>query len=71
MTRKYDGKTLRNVFIFTLVVLACGWLGRLVDLKVGSRCYWQFGATYLACLTTTRNDCSSFFYGRRLEGSRY
>ena len=34
MNRKYDGKTLRNVLIFSLVVLACGWVGRLVDLKV-------------------------------------
>ncbi len=36
MARKYDKKTLRNVFIFTLVVLSCGWVGRLVDLKVGT-----------------------------------
>ncbi|PLR87113.1 CPBP family intramembrane metalloprotease [Bacillus sp. V33-4] len=34
--RKYDKKTLRNVLIFSLVVLSCGWVGRLVDLKVGT-----------------------------------
>ena len=36
MSRKYDKKMLRNVIIFTLVVLSCGWVGRLVDLKVGT-----------------------------------
>ncbi len=30
-----DKKTLRNIVIFSLIVLSCGWVGRLVDLKVG------------------------------------
>jgi membrane protease YdiL (CAAX protease family) len=34
MNRKCDGKTLRNLLIFSLVVLVCGWIGRIVDLKV-------------------------------------
>ena len=34
MNRIYDRKTLRNLLIFSLVVLTCGWVGRLVDLKV-------------------------------------
>ncbi|QGQ99328.1 CPBP family intramembrane metalloprotease [Paenibacillus psychroresistens] len=29
-------KTLRNVIIFSLVALSCGWIGRLIDLQVGT-----------------------------------
>lgn len=36
MFSKYDKKTVRNVLIFSLVVISCGWLGRLIDLKVGT-----------------------------------
>ncbi|WP_261302035.1 CPBP family intramembrane glutamic endopeptidase [Paenibacillus andongensis] len=31
-----DNKTLRNVIIFSLVALSCGWIGRLVDLQAGT-----------------------------------
>jgi membrane protease YdiL (CAAX protease family) len=31
-----NNKTLRNVIIFSLVALSCGWIGRLVDLQVGT-----------------------------------
>lgn len=31
-----DSKTLRNVIIFSLVALSCGWIGRLVDLQAGT-----------------------------------
>lgn len=31
-----EGRTLRNVAIFSVAALSCGWLGRLVDLKVES-----------------------------------
>ncbi|MCY9667435.1 CPBP family intramembrane metalloprotease [Paenibacillus alginolyticus] len=34
--KKKDNKTLRNVIIFSLVALSCGWIGRLVDLKAGT-----------------------------------
>ncbi|KRE47360.1 CPBP family intramembrane glutamic endopeptidase [Paenibacillus sp. Soil522] len=33
--RTSDKKTLRNIIIFSLIVLSCGWIGRLVDLKAG------------------------------------
>ncbi|MGM0882496.1 MAG: CPBP family glutamic-type intramembrane protease [Bacillota bacterium] len=33
--RANDKKTLRNIIVFSLIVLSCGWIGRLVDLKVG------------------------------------
>ena len=36
MNRKVDKKKLRNILIFILVVCVCGWVGRLVDLKVGT-----------------------------------
>lgn len=29
-------KALRNITIFSLIVVSCGWVGRLVDLKVGT-----------------------------------
>ncbi|MFC0215519.1 type II CAAX prenyl endopeptidase Rce1 family protein [Paenibacillus chartarius] len=29
-------KTRRNVILFSLVVLSCGWIGRLVDMQVGT-----------------------------------
>jgi hypothetical protein len=35
----YEGKrnkTLRNVLIFSLIAMSCGWVGRLLDLKVGT-----------------------------------
>ncbi|WEK54571.1 MAG: CPBP family glutamic-type intramembrane protease [Candidatus Cohnella colombiensis] len=28
-----DKKTLSNIIVFSLIVLSCGWIGRLVDLK--------------------------------------
>lgn len=31
-----NNKTLRNVIIFSLVALSCGWIGRLVDLQAGT-----------------------------------
>ncbi|WP_235550780.1 type II CAAX endopeptidase family protein [Paenibacillus sp. Soil787] len=31
-----DNKVLRNVIIFSLVALSCGWIGRLVDLQAGT-----------------------------------
>lgn len=31
-----DKKTLRNVLIFSLIALSCGWVGRLVDLQAGT-----------------------------------
>ncbi|MDQ0114968.1 CPBP family intramembrane glutamic endopeptidase [Paenibacillus harenae] len=34
--RANDKKTLRNIVIFSLVVLSCGWIGRLVDMKAGT-----------------------------------
>jgi membrane protease YdiL (CAAX protease family) len=34
LIRKCVGITLRNLLIFSLVVLVCGWIGRIVDLKV-------------------------------------
>jgi len=33
--RANDKKTLRNIIIFSLIVLSCGWIGRLVDMKAG------------------------------------
>jgi membrane protease YdiL (CAAX protease family) len=35
MNDTYHRKTIRNLLIFSLVVLICGWIGRIVDLKVG------------------------------------
>ncbi len=35
MNRK-ENKTLRNVIIFSIVAVSCGWIGRLVDLQVGT-----------------------------------
>lgn len=34
--RANDKKTLRNIIVFSLIVLSCGWIGRLVDMKVGT-----------------------------------
>lgn len=31
-----ENKTLRNVIIFSIVALSCGWIGRLVDLQAGT-----------------------------------
>ena len=31
-----DNKTLKNVIIFSIVALSCGWIGRLVDLQAGT-----------------------------------
>lgn len=36
MNRMVDKKTRRNILVFILVVVVCGWVGRLVDLKVGT-----------------------------------
>ncbi|MGF7049464.1 membrane protease YdiL (CAAX protease family) [Paenibacillus sp. DS2015] len=33
MMKVNDKKTLRNIIVFSLIVLSCGWVGRLVDLK--------------------------------------
>ncbi|WP_373231771.1 type II CAAX prenyl endopeptidase Rce1 family protein [Cohnella sp.] len=33
--KEIDKKTLRNILIFSLIVLSCGWVGRLVDMKAG------------------------------------
>lgn len=33
--RTNDTKTMRNIIIFSLVAVSCGWIGRLVDLKAG------------------------------------
>ncbi|CAN7759109.1 type II CAAX endopeptidase family protein [Paenibacillus sp. LjRoot153] len=31
-----ENKTLRNIIIFSIIALSCGWIGRLVDLQVGT-----------------------------------
>jgi membrane protease YdiL (CAAX protease family) len=37
MNERANGKKpLRNILIFSLIVLSCGWIGRLVDLKAGT-----------------------------------
>lgn len=31
-----NNKTLRNVVVFSVIALTCGWIGRLVDLQIGT-----------------------------------
>lgn len=41
--RKYERKTVGNVLLFSLIVLSCGWVGRLVDVKAGTDASGSFG----------------------------
>ena len=72
MNERANGKkTLRNILIFSLIVLSCGWIGRLVDLKVGTDDNGSLGMLIWIVSPLLTMVILRSFHGRWLEGFRY